>query len=78
MPTHAELKKQAIETARQLIDDSPDGQTTGEDVARALGIDLNDDPAVNQLYHALFTANDEGSLRGDFPGGMQLPYRIRR
>ena len=75
---HAELKREVIETSLQLIDESERGEITGEQLVQALGIDLNDREAVMQLYHALFAAKDEGSLRCDFPGGMGLPYRIRR
>jgi hypothetical protein len=75
---HGQLKERAIATSLRLIDESQHGETSGEDVARALGLDLGDQPKVMQLYHALFAAKDEGLLRCDFPGGMGLPYRIRR
>jgi hypothetical protein len=75
---HAEVKREAIETSYRLIDESERGETTGEQLVQALGIDPNDRKAVMQLYHALFAAKDEGSLRCDFRGGMGLPYRIRR
>jgi hypothetical protein len=75
---HAELKRDAIETSYRLIDESQRGEITREQLVQALGIDPNDRKAVMQLYHALFAAKDEGSIRCDFPGGMELPYRIRR
>ena len=76
--THGDLKRNAIETSYRLIDESQHGEITGERLVQALGIDPNDRKAVMQLYHALFAAKEEGSLRCDFPGGMRLPNRIRR
>jgi hypothetical protein len=76
--TGKNLKQRAIESANRLIDNGVDGQTTGEAVARDILIDLNERSEVVQLYHAFKAADEEGSLRCTFPGGMELPVRIRR
>ena len=74
MPTHAEMKKQAYEAARRLIDQSQTGETDGPAIAQELGLTSAEDK--NTLYHALFALKDEGRLRCHFPGGMDLPDRV--
>lgn len=69
------MRDQAVAAAKRLIARSRNGATTGEDVARELGI--SDDPERRKLLaDALMDANEKGDLRADFPGGMELPYRI--
>jgi hypothetical protein len=72
--SHGQLKQDVIATSYRLIDESERGETSGEAVAHELDVDPND----SGIYHAFFAARDEGYLRCDFPGGMRLPYRIRR
>jgi hypothetical protein len=71
---HAELKADVIATSLRLIDESTPGETTGDTGRLELGLE----PNAPGLYDAFFAAKEEGSLRCDFPGGMQLPYRVRR
>jgi hypothetical protein len=73
--TEGEIREQAVAAAKRLIANSRNGKTTGEDVARALGIS-DDAEARKVLVDALMDANENGDLRADFPGGMELPYRI--
>jgi hypothetical protein len=73
--TEGDIREQAVAAAKRLIAKSQSGETTGEDVARELGI--SDDPEGRMvLADALMDANEKGDLRADFPGGMELPYRI--
>ena len=75
MFTEGEIRDQAVAAAKRLIAKSGNGETTGEDVARELGI-ADDNEARTVLADALMDANEKGDLRADFPGGMELPYRI--
>ena len=74
MASHGDLKQQVIATALRLIDESEHGQIEGADVAQALGID----PSDSALYSAFREACDQGYLRCDFPGGMEIPGMVRR
>jgi hypothetical protein len=73
--TEGEIREEAVAAAKRLITQSRDGETTGEDVARELGIS-EDAEGRKVLADALMDANEKGDLRADFPGGMELPYRI--
>jgi t-SNARE complex subunit (syntaxin) len=73
--TEGDVREQAVAAAKRLIAKSPNGETTGEDVARELGIS-DDAEGRKVLADALMDANEKGDLRADFPGGMELPYRI--
>ena len=75
MYTEGEIREEAVAAARRLIAQSRNGETTGEDVARELGIS-DDAEGRMVLADALMDANEKGDLRADFPGGMELPYRI--
>jgi hypothetical protein len=77
MTTHGELREQVIKTSLSMIDESRHGETTGEDVARELGIDITDNEARSALYDTFFAVKDT-YLDCSFPGGMVLPYRVRR
>jgi hypothetical protein len=73
--TEGDVREQAVAAAKRLIANSRTGETTGEEVARALGIS-DDAEGRKVLADALMDANEKGDLRADFPGGMELPYRI--
>jgi hypothetical protein len=75
MFTEGDIRDQAVAAARRLIAKSRNGETTGEDVARELGIS-DDAEGRTVLVDALMDANEKGDLRADFSGGMELPYRI--
>jgi hypothetical protein len=49
---------------------------TGEAVAHELGIWETDVERRMVVADALMDANEKGDLRADFPGGIELPYRI--
>jgi hypothetical protein len=74
MSTHSDMKQQVIDTSLRLIDESERGQIEGSEVAEDLGMD----PEDSALYNAFREACDQGYLRCDFPGGMQIPHMIRR
>jgi hypothetical protein len=76
---HGELRDQIITTAFRLIEQSEHGQVDGEDVVRELGLDVKAGEAgYGSLYSAFRSACDEGYLRCEFPGDMELPVMIRR
>jgi hypothetical protein len=76
MFTEGDVREPAVAAAKRLIAQSRNGETTGEDVARELGISGDDAEGRRVLADALMDANEKGELRADFPGGMELPYRI--
>jgi hypothetical protein len=76
MFTEGDIRDQAVAAAKRLIANSRDRETTGEDVARELGISEDNAEGRMVLVDALMDANEKGDLRADFPGGMELPYRI--
>ena len=45
-------------------------------MAREVGIFEDDAEDRKVLADALMDANEKGDLRDDFPGGIELPYRI--
>ena len=75
MFTEGEIRGEAVAAAQRLIAESRNRETTGEDVARALGV-TDDNEARKILADALMDANEKGDLHADFPGGMELPFRI--
>ncbi len=77
-PTHGVLRQEILDASLALIDNSPHGEVSGADVARHIGISLNDQASSARLYHAFKAVHDSGYLRCYFPGGMQLPLGIRR
>ena len=75
MFTEGEIREEAVAAAKRLIAQSRNGETTGEDVARELGIS-DDAEGRTVLVDALMDANEKGDLRADFPGGVELAYRV--
>ncbi len=73
-PTHGVLRQQVLDASLVLIDQSPHGEVSGEDVANYVGIN----PSDPQLYHVFKAVDEQGYLRCDFSGGMKLPWAIRR
>jgi hypothetical protein len=76
MFTEGDIRDEAVAAAKRLIAESRNGETTGEEVARELGIWEDDAEGRTVLADALMDANEKGDLRADFPGGIELPYRI--
>jgi hypothetical protein len=69
-----QLIQRVREATRQLVDASPDGDATGNQVARRLGMQPDD----VALRNALKVAARRGDLQcEDWEGGMGLPETIR-
>jgi hypothetical protein len=76
MPTEDDIRDQAVAAAKRLIAKSRNRETTGEAVAHELGIWEDEVERRMVVADALMDANEKGDLRADFPGGIELPYRI--